>query len=134
MFQGELGVEYKEKERKTAFWSSGREGGGKETPVSFRVVVNSALPAGLSSMVPAPPFLLDSHHSVALFALSAPPDLSSKSYFIPPTHFPPLPSFLPPCTMKSPVSRADLFSYLTSEHVVIGSGILDIPLALQGKM
>lgn len=61
-----------------------------------------------------PPFLLDSHHSVALFAVSAPPDLFSKSYFIPPTHFPPLPSFLPPCTMKSPISRADLFSYLTS--------------------
>ena len=53
MFQGELGVEYKEKERKTAFWSPETEGSGKETSVPFRVVVNSAIPAGLNFMVPA---------------------------------------------------------------------------------
>lgn len=32
------GVEYKDKERKSAFWSPGREGGGKETPIPFRVL------------------------------------------------------------------------------------------------
>lgn len=90
------GVQYKEKR---LLLESSERGRWKGPPVPLASSLTQ--PSSMRSQLhDHSPFLL---HSVPLSVSSALSDLPSQSCPMCPTHFPPPPSFLPSCTIKTPI-------------------------------